>query len=171
MKNLIIALLLVTSNAIAQKFATPEERKIVNDFLAKSIGTQVGDGVCRSLIDSAVAQYSGVRNMTELIYDNKLKDYTMQDSDSLKNLDIILFFNLGLDGKTINHIAFARRNLGDGVIRVTDQNPHFVSITDDDLKKYERIGIDPKESFFMFIKLPTKSELIKMSKKYLLAKK
>lgn len=116
--------------------ASDEEYKIVIDYLRKNEGRRVGDGNCKTLIDSAIFAYSGVPSFMKIVAHTKTYDMgekIVEDVSEIEKGDVLLIngaYDANDESKTeIHHIAFVRRVIDGDKLAITDQNPNPVKST------------------------------------------
>lgn len=147
--------------------ASDEEYKVVVDYLRKNEGRKVGDGICTTLIDSAVYAYSGVPCLDKIF--KWANNFDLGQNITINYSEIEkgdMFWILGSYLKDdpfkekIYHIGIVRRTVGDSLIAVTEQNPNPVKSSFYNPNDYV-------EGLMYVMKLIPKKQLQAAYKKYL----
>ncbi len=148
--------------------ASDEEYKTIQTYLKKNMGRRVGDGICHTLIDSALALFFNGNIWDLMNFDGWIEreaylnlDYAnfnlgagIVDLKDAKFGDIIIYN----DAKTpwsdegIRHIGFIKKVESDSSFYVIEQNPSPVEIHKEFVKYY----IDGR---IIVLRLPPKKEL------------
>jgi hypothetical protein len=117
MKNLIIIFLLITTRLFGQN----HNEKIIK-FVDDNLGKKVGDGVCITLVESAIRTYRPLYKAKK--FSTKKRDFWSVPATELKEGeeaiagDIIWMYG----GDTLNHIAIFLGGDEDGKYYIAEQN-------------------------------------------------